>query len=98
MSANPRLLFPHGPLARNGARHQASRQMLETAGRYFELTAESIRRVLDNEMSGVVAAMAVPIVVAPAGAARRAAQVVDVHSRMLAAIRRSTDGGCGKEE
>lgn len=97
MSANPRFLFPHGPVARSGARHQASRQMLETAGRYFELTPESIRRVLDNEMSGAVA-MPAPTAAAPAGATRRTAQIVDVHSRMLAAIRRSADGGCGKEE
>lgn len=48
-------------------------------------------------MSGAVA-MPAPTAAAPAGATRRTAQIVDVHSRMLAAIRRSADGGCGKEE
>lgn len=95
MSADPRLLFPHGPVARDGTRQQiSSRQMLETAGRYFELTAESIRRVLDGGMPLAVAISPMPI----AGVPRRHGLASSAHGRMLAMIRRAADGGCGKEE
>lgn len=100
MSANPRLIFPPGPLAGDGARQSSSRQMLETAGRYFELPAEIIRRVLDDETSASITAPPAPATaIRPDRAAsRRTGLPIDVHSRMLAAIRRVADGERGKEE
>jgi hypothetical protein len=101
MSADPRFLFPHGPVTRDGTRQQiSSRQMLETAGQYFELSAESVRRVLDGGVPAAVVAMPVPVTIAGklAGLPRRARPVSGAHSLMLAVIRRAADGGCSKEE
>lgn len=99
MAANPRFRSLTGPSAWKEVWHQSSRKMLETSGRYFQLTAQSIRQVLEAGVSPHPLRSIASSTETLRGAVwmQRRDLSVRTQNRLQAVIRQVADGG-GSEE